>query len=441
MKNIYFLCSPSLGIIDTWLPIIHSIYQKNGKEFTYILIIPRTPDVRKVDFNSVILKIADVIFDKVIFRLDSGLWVESDSIFNSKKHIDSISKQSYFFKSLKFVSRKNLLLNYLFLIYLRIIKIIDKVRYQSIYFEISSIANKKSILFYDFTKSSKAYNSEVIRYLENSKKFSIYHGGPGTTFNKISKKANSSQKFKKNLRVYLFSKKEKDYYINAYGLDDKQFFVSNGVPKYDRFWLDKIDSYYPKLDDEFYNSKQFVLLLSRPSELPLFTSKEREEAIRDIKKVVIDTLGLRLVIKLHPKEESSDIYEKILDKSEYGNSWIFSDKYHMLLGEKSKFVIVFYSGTVIDMIRIGVPSIEYLDISKNEKRLGEHFEYYKIYRNLGFTYGASNYSQLKQLAEKIISNPSSAKDELLQNYLNFFSFKKSHPASKTIADDIINSIN
>ena len=99
----------------------------------------------------------------------------------------------------------------------------------------------------------------------------------------------------------------------------------------------------------------------------------------------------------------------------------------MLLGEKSKFVIVFYSSTVIDMISIGVPSIEYLDISDKENRIGKDtYKMYFLYRNLGFTYGVNNYNQLNDTAKKIVNNPNLAKTELMQNYLKFFSYDKKH---------------
>ena len=69
-----------------------------------------------------------------------------------------------------------------------------------------------------------------------------------------------------------------------------------------------------------------------------------------------------IVIKLHPKERREGIYEEVFGTETYGYNWVYSDNHPFVLAEYSDFAISFYSGVVIDMLALGIPTIEYLDL-------------------------------------------------------------------------------
>jgi hypothetical protein len=413
---------------------------KLEEKFRFSIIIPNIKDVNLIDETNVLISISNDIFDEVIYRLDSGLWVYHDSLYKAKSSVEKMSKNRFSLKVLKLRSQNNFYYRSIGFLSLNLVKLIDRIKFRPIYFDTSSILPNDSVILYDLVKSKKKSNADILTFFDKSRKFSIYHGGSGTTFNKMDKNCDQPIKDKK-LTVFIFSDKEREYYKNAFCINDNQFFMTKGVPKYDSYWLEKMERYYSKESKECFKKGEFVLLLSRPAESPLFTIEQREDSIRDIKKIIIDKLKLKIVIKLHPKEINNNIYEKILGSEDQGKNWSYSTQYHMTLAKKSKFVIVFYSGTVIDMVRIGVPSIEYLNFNILKENINkEACEMYSIYRNMGFTFGASNYEQLKVIATEININPQLAESKLKKNYLKCFPYSVKSPVSDVISAHIASNV-
>ena len=67
-NKVYFLCSPNMGIIDSWMPVIYKLNEI--KEIDLIIIIPSPAIVRNIDLSNVLIKIATEVFSKIIFFLN-----------------------------------------------------------------------------------------------------------------------------------------------------------------------------------------------------------------------------------------------------------------------------------------------------------------------------------------------------------------------------------
>jgi len=89
-KNvIYFLCSPSLGILDNWLPVLWELKEKRN-DLKFIIIFPKPNFVDKINLANILLLLSEKIFDSVVFKSDGGDWIVSDNFsiriyFNKKK--------------------------------------------------------------------------------------------------------------------------------------------------------------------------------------------------------------------------------------------------------------------------------------------------------------------------------------------------------------------
>ena len=435
--TVYFLCSPSLGILDSWLPVINSIHLLE-KDLEFILIFPKTETVRQIHNKNILINMSENIFDRVIYRLDSGLWVQCNSILEAKSNAGVLDGFISFLTNLKLRLQAYKWLNYLMILIIRFYKLIDRYKYKSIFFNIKSISNHSSVLLYDVYEEGKPYNRDVLNQLHKSKRFSICLGY--ITGERKGEYRCDSIKSRDNLTAYLFSSYEIDYYKRNFCLDERQMSVV-GIPRHDKQWLDKVQSKF-NYNDFIFKKDEYILIISRPI-CAFITTDRRKEALKYIKKIVIENLGLKIVVKLHPKEDESTIYEEIFGISEYGKKWVYSSRHPFTLGKNSRFAISFFSGVVIDMMKLGVPSIEYLDLkglagydNKNSLRDGA----YPIfrYRDLGLVYGASNYQQLEFNINKIINNRSIVNSELVEKYMKYF--PSSHNVSNIIAEDILLSL-
>jgi hypothetical protein len=436
-RKVYFLCSPSLGILDNWLPVINSM-RSLEENLEFVLIFPKAETVRQINNESILINMSENIFDYVIYRLDSELWAQSNSLLELKDNIGPLDGLISFLIKLKLRLQKYKWLNYLMILIIRVYKLFDRYRYKSIFFDISSLSYSPSLLLYDLYEEGKPYNRDVLIHLSKSKKYSIYHGIGIDEFQRESRC--DSIKSRENLKAYLFSSFEIDYYKRTFCLEDSHLSVV-GIPRHDGNWLEKMHTAF-NYNDFIFKKDEYVLIISRPL-CSYITAERRKEALEYIKKIVIEKLGLKIVIKLHPKEDKSKIYEEVFGISEYEKKWVYSSRHPLALGENCKFAISFFSGVVIDMMKLGVPSIEYLDLKdlaghddKNSLRDGE----YPIfgYRNLGFVYGASNFQQLEFNINKIINNRSVVNQELVEKYNKYFPLNNN--VSNEIAKEMLLSL-
>ena len=77
--TIFFLCSPSLGILDNWLPIIWKL-KKKQKDYKFIIIFPRSNFINQINLSNILLILGSNVFDSIVFKSDSGLWLINDSL-------------------------------------------------------------------------------------------------------------------------------------------------------------------------------------------------------------------------------------------------------------------------------------------------------------------------------------------------------------------------
>ena len=84
-KILLFICSPSLGILDSWISVLILLRGKLPNT-QFIFVAPKSSIISSINLDTVLFKLAITIFDKVVFRSKSGAWLYSDTFFDAKKN-------------------------------------------------------------------------------------------------------------------------------------------------------------------------------------------------------------------------------------------------------------------------------------------------------------------------------------------------------------------
>ena len=197
-----------------------------------------------------------------------------------------------------------------------------------------------------------------------------------------------------------------------------------GIPRHESRWIRTIVEETRTAEEKI--GEQFILVISRPAVTPYFPPERKRRALEDIKRLAFDDLGVKVVVKLHPKEHHEGLYEGVFGLDSYGDRWVYSKLHAFVLGPKSLFAISFYSGVAVDMVRLRTPIIERLDLrgipecdnvqSLRDAAGAPVFSY----RYLGLVIGASDYWSLKRSAGEIIAAREKIVARLMARYRELF---------------------
>ena len=257
--------------------------------------------------------------------------------------------------------------------------------------------SKLDILFYDIATegNTNPVVSSVLQLFKNSK-YSFPHA---ISMSALEKKSvvpiNVSNK--NNIKDYVFGKFQTKYHESKYGINKIRVV---GIPRHDRNWIKTIQEYSPRLPDNFDDENTVVVLSKRASNL-YFLFDNKVETLKNIKKIFIDELGMKVAVKFHPKEKKEriyknkedDIYENIFGLDNYGLTWIYSGLHSFALCKGKKLVISLGAGVIFDMIAMGAPCIEYKNKKENEEKITQFVKY-------GFVEGFSSYHELSAYVNK-----------------------------------------
>jgi len=433
-SSIFFICSPNLGILDNWLPVVFEL-QKNKPDVEFICVFPKAGTVNNVDLDNLLIKMSKKIFDTIIFRSHSGVWLQVGSYQDAKR----INKLNPLFEQFIRVSHwisRCYLLGFLSKLIFSIYRFIDQNRFSKRTINIKEISESAEMVLYDVYEETKGYNADIFSALGGVPKFSVRHGIATISDYTVYELPETMKRGE--IRAYLFSSYEKDYYKSAFQLLDKDLKVV-GIPRHDVQWIDRIIDEQKKLSDEL-SWKDYLFVISR-SLSPYFPYERKRKALEDIKRLAFKELKKNVIVKLHPKERSNGLYEEVFGTEAYGSKWVYSNFHPFVLGKRCLFGISFFSGVPIDMLAINVPVIERLDLrglfdyDNHESLRDDDGDPVFSLRYEKLVLGASNYSQMRSHAYDIINRRTHVVDELKARYNKKF---PSHGyVSQTIASDIL----
>jgi len=421
--KIFVLCYPHLGTLDSWLPIVNKI-NSNACRLDYILIIPDTNIIKSFNVDNAIIKIANNIFNEVLVHVDDDLWIKHPSIFKSIKWYKNNKIILRIFGVLNRSAKKYSLLfifNWILILLLnKIFKKECKLKYK----KLGEIISKNDILFYDIhAEKSHMFSGHVVSdtlYLfKDNIKYSLPHA-----ISVVYIEKNSPELFnvynKNNIKIYAHAKFQSKYYEATYGIDSSKI-KSIGIPRHNCQWIKTIQKENSKLPNNFNDNA--VIILSR--HIGHISFDEKVRTLKNIKKIFVDRLRMRVIIKLHPNEKKErmffnkeeNIYEDIFGLNNYELTWVYSDLHIFALGKGNKLAISLFTGVVLDAIAMGIPCVEYIDkinnIENGERKTEQFVKY-------GFVERVSNYQELYTFVEKWISNPDQISKKSLNTYMQYF---------------------
>lgn len=409
---VLFVCSPSLGLLDSWISILIPLRKKLPRA-QFIFIAPRTKLISEINLQSVLFQMANNVFDLVVFKSQSNTWLCSDTFKNAKK-INSYSTIKIFHYGMRALEELNFnsLRQLLSKIYMTTVSVICS----KFLFEINKIKKTKYLTLFDLYELDKPYNKDLHKIISNQDNFSLIHGvNPRGIQHESKKKIIDAKKTK----LFALSERELEHYKNTYALNPDQMKVY-GIPRHEKKWIENI----LKKEDSELSDNKYIFLISRP--ISTYLPYDKKKQFLEMIKIAAEKFDLKVVIKLHPKEETDKIFTEIFGQNRYKKNWEFSDKHPFVLGKNCEFAISFYSGVPIDLIILGVPSIELLDL-KGIKEYDNEFslrdskgEPVFNLRYLNLIKGTSSYIEFERYIKEILNDRNSIVDKLKKEYKKVF---------------------
>lgn len=416
-----FICSPSLGILDNWLPVLWKLRQAEPRA-RLLCVLPKPRSVDEIDLSSVLTVLAGRVFDQVAFRSHAGNWMTAATLpeavaLNRLGRVEAMAHAvAHRLEKAAGASRAAGALR----TGLRRLERRAGPRTGALADPGAILAPVRAVL-YDVSEEAKPYNADLMKHLDGVPRFSIAHG--------IDVKARDHeprvpQHLGDHLDVtaYLFSGLEAARYREVFGLAERSLKVM-GIPRHEPEWMATIVGESREAAAELGDG--FVFVVSKPLNKRYLFPERKRAALEDVRRLASE-LGVRVVIKRHPKEHADGVCEAVFGREHYGDRWVYSNLHPFVLGAKCALAVSFASFVVLDMNALRTPVIERLDLRgiplyDNPGALrDEDGEPVFSFRFWGVALGASDYARLKHHAGEIARDRAGIVDRLAERYRALF---------------------
>jgi len=396
--------------------------------------VPDVMILRGFHKDNSVIKLANNIFDEVLICNLDDAYIVQESIFTSIEWYQNNQTILRLFDVLKRFIKKYSPFYSLKRLPSLLFNRIHKGEKQKNYF---TKVNNVDILLYDIGSENNHKVSDVLYFFRNNKKYSLPHA-----LAMVNDCGEAALGKIDNVTIYIYADFQKIYYETRYGIGvDKMHVV--GMPRHDPAWIKTIQDESHKLPDNFDNNNS-VVILSRHVHSEHCSFDEKFHSIKNIKKLFIDKLKMKLVIKLHPNEKreriypskEEKVYENILGLDNYGSTWIYSDLHVLALAESKKLAISLNTGVIFDVIALGVPCIEYLDSFTELEKSKKYKRKFTTFEEYGFIEKVSNYHELCDFTDRWIKNPKSISTLSRDKYGEYF--PRFNNISNKMAGEILN---
>jgi hypothetical protein len=409
-----FICSPSLGILDNWIPVIWNL-KKQYKNAEFTIVFPRERTLLEINKESILNKLTNECFDNVLFRKCVS-WDSENSLYQavSKVNTKKYRHHSQFVSFCKQIPIVSKLLGF--------VDSIISDKYLKNWKNQNNKYESKSILLCDIYEETKDYNQLFFNEMGEVTRFSIHHGVNvinGGILTESSKKYNIKEI--KNRIVFTFSHLDYDVWKYRYGLQDNQI-IEAGIAKHDERWIELIKE--NSGNDIESLPDRFIGLIGRP--VSNYLPRDRKvKYLRDIKKSS-EEFNLPIVVKRHPKEKLDGTYEEVFGSTNLGVTWFISDAHWFALSDKCHFAVSFFSSVPADLIKLNIPVIEYLNLNGLSEY--DHKDALRdktgnpvfSYRYLDLVYGVDNTEEFTRIVNDIMVNRETIVKQLQTRYKSIF---------------------
>lgn len=367
MAKVFFLCSPNLAILDSWISVLSRL-STSAPAHEFIFVSPQPRTIREVEPDSVLVKIAGEVFDKVIFRSNDGAWIESSSFVEAKNLAERDSRIIFGRFLRKVIAR---LANSRPGAWLAEYRVKSPKRLPNLRLRetsshkcpFSDCLGEPAVLLFDVTEADKPYLQDVLGCFRETPKFSISHGLTVNLNKWDGKNVSSPNYLPETIKVFALSHLEAKFFREKYSLVESAVEVV-GVPRHEPYWINHILQLHEG-DAEFL-VRDYIFFASKPRNDTYLPRNRKIRALQQLKEIA-EKHDLHVVVKRHPKEHADGTFEEVFGQRNLGKSWSLRSDHAYFLGKNATFAVVFGGSVPMDMIAIGTPVIGLLDLRNLEQ--------------------------------------------------------------------------
>ena len=352
------LAAPSLGILDNWLPVMAAARERHpGWRIT--VVVPERGTLREVRPDDTVVGLVDELCDDVIVPAADGGWLRFGGLAEARTATASEHRGEHALALLG-AAVWRLRRRRLDVVPGPVRLLLRPLRPRAL--RGAAIPLRAAIgpaprLCYDVYVHLKPSTRPVLAALGDAPRFSLHHGIDVITRPSAAAVPTDAPRLER--RAYLHADVERAVYAGAHGVPDTAMRVV-GVPRHEPWWVDRIVAASEARHAVPWDG--FVLVVSRPGGSSYLPTARKEASLRTLHEVAVGELGLRLVIKPHPKEHDDDLLARALPTGQEGVTWLRSGAHPFHLARRATVAVAFHSGVVVDLVTLGTPVIELIDV-------------------------------------------------------------------------------
>lgn len=364
--TLVLLVSPSLGILDNWLPVLAAARER-APDRRIVAVLPERRAVLEVEERDTVIRLADAIVDRVVVRALDGSMLGAPT-FAAAAALARADRRGAALVRLVDALRWRLGRRHPAARpaapLATVLRWLAPRRVRRARADLRATVGVGARLCYDLHVREREGVRDVLEALGPLPRFSLHHGidvvepllDRVATSDATASAANVDPR---EARAFLFSELERPAYRARYGLDDERLRVV-GIPRHDGGWGAHVVAASEALHR--LDADGAVFLVSRPAGSPYLPVERRAQALADVHRVVCEERGLHLVVRLHPKEHDDGSLAASLPPGSEGRTWSRTSAHPFHVARTARLAIVFHSGLVADLVHLGVPVIERLDV-------------------------------------------------------------------------------
>ncbi len=363
MTTIALLCSPNMGIVDSWLPVLVRVHERHP-DWRIVTVVPRGWGIG-IRADAVALRELEKLSDGIAIEIMPGAyrWVTD---FHSADRA-----RARWVRTAERAKRVEGRLARHGVTAVRALRACIRVA--------AALApegtgrrwkadGRWSVVLLDAAVMSRIEVKELLRALGAPPCLSLSHGLGYPDPDGVADAVLGTPVH----RAYAYSQQHRGRLMQDHGLAEATVRVT-GVPRHDPEGPPAVRAAVEDRSDSEPETAWdgAVLVISRPAtsdaSVPSgptdwFPAGRKASQLQAIHRVVCEERGLRLIVTMHPKERDDQAIREGLPEEGAGRTWMLTETHPLALAPRLRFAISFSSGVAVDLLSENVPTIEFQDV-------------------------------------------------------------------------------
>lgn len=357
-RTLVVVCAPNLGILDNWLPVVVTAHDRDPT-LRVVLAVPHRATIVGVDPDDTVVRLTDDVVDEVLFPTLDGAIVSAPSLRaahhaarGERVGVTALRLAASIAWRLgrRRLGRPSGALRAL----LRALRP-RSLRHADV--DPAERVGRDAALCYDVYVHLDRASREFVTALGPLPRSSLHHGVDVVRADAHLRALPDDPE--RDVAVNLFAEAERPGYLARHGLEGPAVRVV-GVPRHDPAWMERVIERSRGLHGLDWDDVVFVI--SRPAGQSYLPMARKVAALAAIHRVACEDRGLRLLVRLHPKEGDDGTIGRGLPTAGEGATWMRSRAHPFHIARHALLGVGFWSGVLTDLVALGVPAIEYLDV-------------------------------------------------------------------------------